>query len=124
MKMQEPIDTRRQSQIEGPALTMFGDKEDSEGGEDLSDEDGNLSEESGSVTGQPKEEKVFDEASGRVRRRAVFNDNLDAEVGDSEDDDEDDENDNMEDNGDEEEIVLRSLTSNKVLEKEREGERE
>ena len=117
MKIQEPLDTRAQSQIEGPALTVFGNEEDSEGSEDgdLSDDDGNLSEESeGSepVVGQPKEEKVFDEATGRVRRRAVFNDNLDDEIGDS---DEDDENDDMGDDGDEEEIVLRSLTSNKVI---------
>ena len=117
MKMQEPLDTRRQSQIEGPALLMLDEGKELEGeeDEDLSDVDDDPSEESGSVTSQPREEKVFDETSGRVRRRAVFNDNLDDEVGDSEDDDEHfDGNDNLEDEGDND-IVLRSLTSNEVF---------
>lgn len=46
--------------------------------------------------GKPREEVMFDEASGRTRRKAVFNDNLEDELGDD-DDDEDDEDDVGED---------------------------
>lgn len=62
--------------------------------------------------GKPREEIVHDEVSGRTRRRAVFNDNLDNEIGDD-DDDEEDEEDQLEDDGeeDEEEIKLRPINS-------------
>merc|ERR1712071_489685 len=70
-----------------------------------------------------KEEKVYDEASGRVRRRAVFNDNLDSqelENDEDDDDDDDDEEVNHEDDDEDEqdiddqhdeEIVLRTVNT-------------
>lgn len=58
---------------------------------------------------QPREELVQDQ--GRVRRRAIFDDNLEDEIGDEDDDDEDD--DRMDDGDEFEEIKLRSAV-NKV----------
>lgn len=65
--------------------------------------------------GKPREEIVHDQASGRTRRRAVFNDNLENEIGDD-DDEEEDEEDQMDEEGEDEEeeeeyeeIKLRSL---------------
>ncbi len=58
---------------------------------------------------QPREGLVQDQ--GRVRRRAIFDDNLEDEIGDEDDDDEDD--DRMDDGDEFEEIKLRS-TVNKV----------
>ena len=52
--------------------------------------------------GKPREEIVHDEASGRTRRRAVFNDNLEDEIGDD-DDDEEDEEDRIDEEGEDEE---------------------
>ena len=56
------------------------------------------------VEGQPREELVHDEISGRMRRKAVFNDKLEDEIGDGDDDEEDDQaNDDEEIEDDEEE---------------------
>ena len=63
--------------------------------------------------GKPREEIVHDEVSGRTRRRAVFNDNLDDEIGDD-DDDEEDEADQLDDEDGEEdfeEIKLHPINS-------------
>ena len=49
--------------------------------------------------------------SGRTRRRAVFNDNLEEELGDDDDDDEDEDGDCIDEDNEEdfEEIKLRSI---------------
>ena len=47
MRMQEPLDTRRQTQIEGPALKLFGSSDNHinnvmNGGEDDDDDDDDI----------------------------------------------------------------------------------
>ncbi len=67
--------------------------------------------------GKPREEIVHDEVSGRTRRRAVFNDNLDDEIGDD-DDEEEDEEDPLDDEGGEEdfdEIKLHPINSKVIV---------
>lgn len=64
--------------------------------------------------GKPREEIVHDEVSGRTRRRAVFNDNLDDEIGDD-DDDEEDEEDQLDDEEDFEEIKLHPINSKVIV---------
>ncbi|XP_045029896.1 ribosome biogenesis protein BMS1 homolog [Daphnia magna] len=101
MKLQRTLDAQMsESRVEGPTLAQADDDEDEEPYSDQEDEAG----------GKPREEIVHDEVSGRTRRKAVFNDNLEEELGD--DDDEEDEEERLDDEDCEEEfeeIKLRSI---------------
>lgn len=67
--------------------------------------------------GKPREEIVHDQVSGRTRRRAVFNDNLEEELGDDDDDDEEEEDamDEGDNEPDFEEIKLRPINPQVLL---------
>ena len=69
------------------------------------------------VEGQPREELVHDEVSGRMRRKAVFNDKLEDEIGDGDDDDEDEEiqEEEIEDNDEEYSGIRFPSISDKVF---------
>lgn len=61
------------------------------------------------VDGKPREEIVHDEVSGRTRRKAIFSDNLEEEIGDEDDEDNEEELNDEDCEEEFEEIKLRSI---------------
>ena len=63
---------------------------------------------------KPREEIVHDQVSGRMRRKAVFNDNLENEIGDEDDDEEDEDNEELDDEENEYSGIRLRSVSDKV----------